>query len=230
MFISWLNFDIGFDVCFLPPTIDEASTNYLSHIYKALIQLSFSGYIIFLVITVIVASECSSKVAKIIGKCNPVAVLATMILLSYAKLFNTILTSVSMLYSQPAFGSRNIDVTRYGNIFTAAVLTSDPKIKAIAYFLLLISILILLLCILYTALVFSWQWLLRYQNKAIFKWARYQKLRHFLEPYHAPYTAKYRYWTGLLLCVRVFLYLISVFNFSLNPRVDLMAVILLLVV
>ena len=225
VFISWLNFDIGFDVCFLPPTIDEASTNYLSHIYKALIQLSFSGYIIFLVITVIAASECSSKVAKIIGKCNPVAVLATMILLSYAKLFNTILTSVSMLYSQPAFGSRNIDVTRYGNIFTAAVLTSDPKIKAIAYFLLLISILILLLCILYTALVFFWQWLLRYQNKAIFKWMRYQKLRHFLEPYHAPYTTKYRYWTGLLLCIRVFLYLISIFNFSLDPRVDLMAVI-----
>ena len=54
---------------------------------------------------------------------------------------------------------------------------------------------------------------------------RYQKLRLFLEPYHAPYTAKYRYWTGLLLLVRVLLYLISVLNFSLDPRVDLMAAI-----
>ena len=55
---------------------------------------------------------------------------------------------------------------------------------------------------------------------------RYQKLHLFLEPYHAPYTAKYRYWTGLLLFVRVLLYLITtVFNFSLDPRVDHLAVI-----
>ena len=42
-----------------------------------------------------------------------------------------------------------------------------------------------------------------YKDKAIFKWARYQKLRHFLESYHAPYklTAKYRHWTGLLVHV-----------------------------
>ena len=77
----------------------------------------------------------------------------------------------------------------------------------------------------YVALIFHWQWLLRYQDKAIFKWVRYQKLRHFLEPYHAPYTAQYRYWTGLLLFVRMLLYLISVLNFSLDPRVDLLATI-----
>ena len=47
------------------------------------------------------ASECSSKFAKIIiGKGNPVAVLATMILISCAKLFKAILTSFSLLYWQ----------------------------------------------------------------------------------------------------------------------------------
>ena len=55
---------------------------------------------------------------------------------------------------------------------------------------------------------------------------RYQKLCHFLEPYHAPYTVKYRYWTGLLLVVRILLSVISELNFSLDPRVDLMLVIL----
>ena len=58
------------------------------------------------------------------------------------------------------------------------------------------------------------QWLLQYQDRAIFKWVKYQKLRHFLEPYHAPYNGKYCYWTGLLLFVRAFLYLISLLNFS----------------
>ena len=56
---------------------------------------------------------------------------------------------------------------------------------------------------------------------------KYQKLRHFLEPYHAPYNVKYRYWTGLLLFVRAFLYIIAVLNFSLDPRVELMSVILI---
>ena len=173
----------------------------------------------------IVASECSSKFAKIIGKGNPVAVLATMILLSYAKFFNVVLTSFSLFYWQPAYGSRNVDVTRLPSIETAIEATNSIKLKAVSYVLLAVFILILLLCFVFTVLVFSWQWLLRYQDKAIFKWVRYQKLRLFLEPYHAPYTAKYRYWTGLLLLVRALLYLISLLNFSLDPRVDLLAVI-----
>ena len=58
------------------------------------------------------ASECSSKFAKIIGKGNPAAVLATMILLSYAKISNAVLASFSLLYLQPAYESHNVDVTR----------------------------------------------------------------------------------------------------------------------
>ena len=222
VFISWLNLDIGFDVCFIISTSNEDVN---IHVYKALLQLAFPAYVIILVIIVIVASECSSKFAKLIGKGNPVAVLATMILLSYAKFFNAILTSFSLLYLQPAHGSHNLDVTRLRNVLTQDVgQSNDSDFKASAYFLLIFSIFILVLCIIFTVLVFSWQWLLRYQDKIIFKWVRYQKLRLFLEPYHVPYTAKYRYWTGLLLFVRVLLFLISVLNFSLDPRVELMAV------
>ena len=226
VFISWLNLDIGFDVCFF---ISEGST--ISDVaqplvYKALLQLAFPAYLIFLVIIVIVASECSSKFAKIVGKGNPVAVLATLILLSYAKFFNAILTLFSALYLQPAHGSRNLDVTKIGNTLTRSIKQIiDSDFKAAAYFLCVFSVLVLISCVIFTALVFSWQWLLRYQDKTFFKWVRYQKLRLFLEPYHVPYTAKYRYWTGLLLFVRVLLFLISELNFSLDPRVELMAVI-----
>ena len=222
MLISWLNLDIGFDACFYVTNDSTRSKPFLCQVYKALIQLAFPAYVIFLVVIVIVASDCSSKFAKIIGKGNPVAVLATMILLSYAKFLNAILASFSLLYLQPAYGSRKVDVSRFGYVLKSIKYT-DIKSQAFSYFLLAVSILILLLAIIYTALIFSWQWLLRYQDKVIFKWVRYQKLRHFLEPYHAPYTAKYRYWTGLLLFVRAFLYLISLLNFSLDPRVELMA-------
>ena len=205
VFISWLNLDIGFDVCLFKE---------MNVVHKALIQLAFPTYIIILVVVVIVASECSSRFAKIIGKGNPVAVLATMIFLSYVKFFNAILESFSLLYLQAAYGSRSrVHVNKLGNAFD--VLKTDPSLK-IAYFWIVISILLLILCITYTALVFSWQWLLYYQHKAIFKWVRYQKLCHFLEPNHAPYTPKHRYWTGLLLIIRVLLFLSSLLNFSLD--------------
>ena len=195
-FISWLNLDTGFDACFFDK--NEA------RVYKALLQLTFPAYIIFLVIIVIMACEHSSKFAKIISKGNPVAVLATMILLSYAKLFNAIFASVSLLYSQPAYGSRKVDVTRLRSVVDA-IEEAKTEFKAMSYLLLVVSILTLLLGVIYTALVFSWQWLLRYQDKVILRWVRYQKLSHFIEPYHSPYAAKYRYWTGLLLFVHTFL-------------------------
>ena len=226
VFISWLNLDIGFDICFLAEN-EVASNSFfnIDQLYKALLQLAFPAYVIFLVIIVIVASECSSKFAKMIGKGNPVAVLTTMILLSYAKFFNVILTSFSLFYVKPGYGSRNVDVTRLPNVLNAVEKTNSTEFIGATYFALVVSILILLLCVIFAVLVFSWQWLLQYQDKAIFKWVRYQKLRLFLEPYHAPYAAKYRYWTGLLMVVRALIYLISLLNFSLDPRVDLMAVI-----
>ena len=46
----------------------------------------------------------------------------------------------------------------------------------------------------------------------------------FLEPYHAPYNSKHRYWTGLLLLVRVILYVISAMNISNNPDINLLVI------
>ena len=66
VFISWLNLDIGFDVCFIKTETSNYNVD-VYELYKALLQLAFPIYVIFLVIIVIVASECSSKFAKIIG-------------------------------------------------------------------------------------------------------------------------------------------------------------------
>ena len=219
-FISWFNLDIGFDVCFT-----KTVSSILDDLYKSLLQLAFPVYVIFLVIIVIVASERSSKFAKIIGKGNPVAVLATMILISSTKLLNAVIVSLPLLYLQPAYGSHNVDVAKIEYDLGSLNTEENMDIEVTAYSLITIDILVFLFCVIYVALIFHWQWLLRCQDKAIFKWVRYQKLRHFIEPYHAPYTAQYRYWTGLLLFVRMLLYLISVFNFSLDPRVDLLATI-----
>ena len=59
------------------------------------------------------------------------------------------------------------------------------KGKHIALFV--IAILIIIVGIIYTFLLFFWPWLLHHQNKVVFKWARSEKLQHFMVPYHAPY-------------------------------------------
>lgn len=61
-------------------------------------------------------------------------------------------------------------------------------------------------------------------NRKLLKWVQNQHLYMFLEPYHAPYTFKHRYWTGLLLFIRALLYIISAANVSNDPSVNLLAV------
>ena len=166
MFISWLNLDIGFDVWFRSLVFNELLCD---KVYKALLHLLFPTYIISLVFIVLVA-----KFAKLIGKGNPVAVLATMILLSYARVFVILQESVLLSYSQPVFGSRHLDITRYrleedDTETASSAAASDPLFQqevngigfySIVYFMVILSILIFLSGMIFTVLVFSWQWLL----------------------------------------------------------------------
>ena len=86
------------------------------------------------------------------------------------------------------------------------------------------AVLILLIGLVYTALLFSWQWLLHLPKWRIFKWTRNSKLQTFIETYHKPYTPKHRYWTGLLLIVRIVLYLVAAINVSNDPSIALTAI------
>jgi hypothetical protein len=205
VFISWLNLEIGFDTCFF-----EGMDAY----WKTLIQLIFPTYVIFLVILVIVISETSSRFAKLIGKRNPVATLATLILLCYAKLLHTIIASLSFTVLRYPDGSRQ-------TVWLPDATVPYLRGKHIALFG--FAVLILMVGVAFTALLLFWQWILRLHNIKGLKWMNYQKLFHFIEPYHAPYTFKYRYWTGLLLLVRVVLYLVSAVNVEGDPRVALVA-------
>ena len=86
------------------------------------------------------------------------------------------------------------------------------------------AVLILLVGLVYTVLVFSWQWLLYLPRWRIFWWLWNPKMQTFIETYHTPYTPKYRYWIGLLLIVRIILYLIAAANVSNDPTVPLTAI------
>ena len=84
--ISWLNLEVGIDSCFFPGMDAYA---------KVWLQLAFPFYVFLLVVLVIIVSSSSSRFSNLIGKKNPVATLATLILLSYTKLLKFIFTVLS---------------------------------------------------------------------------------------------------------------------------------------
>ena len=196
-----INLELGIDACFF-----EGMDTY----WKTLLQLAFPAYVILLVVIIIVISEHSTRFARLIGRKNPVATLTTLILLSYTKLIRTIITSLSFCILQYSGGSREIVWLPDGTV---------PYLRGKHILLFLLAIAILLTGMTYTVLLLSWQWLP--QNR-FFKWVTYHRFYLFLEPYHAPYTFKYRYWTGLLLLVRVVLYMASALNISGAPGIDLL--------
>ena len=203
VFIAGLNLEIGFDTCFF-----EGMDAY----WKTLIQLAFPLYVVFLVIAIVFATEHSTRFAKLLARKNPVATLATLILLSYSKLLQTIIASLSFATLQYPDGSRQ-------TVWLPDASVEYLKGKHIVLFI--IAILILLAGGLYTTLLFSWQWLLRHQDKTLLRWMKYQKLCHFIEPYHAPYAFSQRYWFGLLLIARIPVYIISAV--TRDPRFKLLS-------
>ena len=52
-----------------------------------------------------------------------------------------------------------------------------------------------------------------------------QRLKLFIETYHAPFTLKHRYWTGLLLITRAILYIVAAANVSNDPQIALSAIV-----
>ena len=198
--ISWVNLDIGFDVCFYKG---------LDTYWKTWLQLVFPIYVISLVIMIIVLSRCSMRFSMLIAKKNPVATLATLILFSYTKLLHTVIVVLSKANLQYSDHPRELSVWLF-----------DPTVKYgtgkhIPLFV--VAILILIVGVVYTFLLLSWQWLL--------KCVKYQKLCHFFDPYHAPYRCKHRYWTGLLLLARVAIYILIILYGHGNPNINLMVII-----
>ena len=199
--ISWLNLDIGFDVCFYKG---------LNVYWKTWLQLVFPIYVISLVTLIVILSSCSIRFSMLLAKKNPVATLATLILFSYTKLLRTVIVVLSKANLQ-YYTDR---------IHKLSVWLFDPTVKYrtgkhIPLFV--VAILILTVGVFYTFLLFSWQWLLKY--------IKYQKICHFFDPYHAPYRFKHRYWTGLLLLARVAIYIVIILCGDGDPNKNLLAII-----
>ena len=206
VFIAWLNLDFGIETCFFDG-MDAYSKTWL--------QFVFPAYLWLLVGLMILISHHSPRFANLLGN-NPVSVLATLILLSYTKILQTLIAGINVTYLE------------YPDEHIKGVWLYDANIDYLGSEhipLFIVAVLVFLFLFLpYTLLLLFGQWLQAMSHLRLFSWVNSARLKPFIDSYHAPYKAKHRYWPGLLLVLRFALLLVLAFNPQQDPSVNLLSI------
>ena len=213
VFIAWLNLDLGIEVCFY---------NGLDTYAKTWLQLVFPVYVWIIVTVIIISSHYSTWAAKLSGK-NSVQVLATLFLLSYAKLLRIIIAAFSFTELK-TYHSENMNSFSVENVWLYDGNIQYLMGKHIPLFLLALVILVALY-VPYTLILTFIQCLQQQSGNRVLFWVR--RLKPFFDAYTGPYKDKHRYWTGLLLLVRVglFLFFSVIQNVINQPSLSLLAIV-----
>ena len=211
VFMAWLNLDFGIPLCFY---------NGMDAYARTWLQFVFPLYIWLVIGLIILLSNFSQRIAKVFGT-NPVAVLATLFLLSYTKILCTIITAVSLTFLE--YPDQN-----------KAVWLHDANIgylegKHIPLFLAAVFM-FLIFFLPYTIVLLLDQCFQARSHMWLFSWANNSRLKAFMDAYHAPYKPRHRYWTGLLLVIRSIMFLTLGFNPNSDPSVTLLIIILTVLV
>lgn len=191
-FTSWINLDFGIETCFF-----DGMASYT----KIWLQFAFPFYLWFLMICIILLSRRSYRISKLMGR-HSISVLATVLLLSFTKILRTCILIWQL--SSLKCGSHKYYVW-----------SVDPSIdyfssKHLLMFLFAL-IVFLFLALPYTLLLLFSPLIEGYFSR--YKCCRWWvKLKPLFDAYNGPYHDKHRYWTGLLLLVRLFLVLVFSFN------------------
>ena len=207
VFLDWMNLDLGIETCFY-----DSMDTYA----KTWLQFLFPLYVLTLVGAVVIGSRWSSKLATL-SKRNSVPVLATLILLSYTKLFQTTIT---------IFSSTKLDTDSSNNnpsvwLADGNILYADGK-----HVLLFIAGLVVtaIFIIPYTSLLLLSPFLQAKSHWKPFQWIN--RLKPFIDSYQAPFKDQYRYWPGVHLMARVVLYIVFTTNRANDISINLLAIIL----
>ena len=195
VFISWINLDLGIEVCFYSG---------MDVYQKTWLQFVFPFYIWFLVGIIILVSHYSSKAMKLMGMRN-IEVLATLFLLSYTKLLKTIGSTLSstMIIVSSTQNLSDLLHTKRVWLYDAHLTFLGPKHWPLFTFALLCLVLLFLP---YTLLLLFGQCLTYFPHRNGLRWIHSPKLTTILDAYYAPYNKHCRYWTGLSLLLRCILF------------------------
>ena len=196
VFIAWLNLDLGVETCFF---------HRMDAYFKTWLQFVFPLYIWSIVGVIIILSHYSIRLSKMMGN-NSVSVLATLFLLSHAKLLRTIITVFS--YTTLMTSQENNDY-----FVSTAVWSADGNINYMndKHSILLLTALatLVFLWLPYTLLLFLGHWLHRC-NFRLFTYFLIN-IKPFLDAHHGPLKDNHRYWFGTLNLVRAAILMIPAF-------------------
>ena len=188
LFIAWLNLDLGVQTCFYDG---------LSAYGKAWLQFVFPFYVWCIAGLIIVLARYSTRFARLTGN-NFVPVLATLFLLSYAKLLRTIITILAYTTVDSANGQKTL-WSADGNIDYLGPQHTPLFLAALAT--------LLLLWLPYTLLLLSVHWIRKINTPFLTRVS--MKVKPFLDAHYGPVNDKHCYWFGTLLGVRIIILLIS---------------------
>ena len=201
VFISWLNLDFGIETCFIKG---------LDGYWKTWLHFVFPFYVWLIAAAIILVSHYSTLATKIFGD-KSVSVLATLLLLSYAKLLRSVITIFSFTTLEYPDNTRAKVWSFDGNL---QYLSS----KHIPLFLFALAI-VLLLWLPYTAVLLSAQWLRTQTHRKGLRW-----LKPFLDAYYGPFKDKHHYWVGVLLVIRGVLFIFFASFFAVENNVNLLLI------
>ena len=184
-FISWLNLDVGIEVCFYDG---------LDGYWKTWFQFAFPFYLFILMGVIILGSQYSVRICRLCGS-HAVPALATVFLMSYTKILQTVTNALSM-------SQLNCNGTLLLNVWS--VDGNIDYLSAKHLILVIFSSCLLVIGVAYPLLVLFAPLLERYSDKCIpCKWNPVPKLKPLLDAYGGPYRDGHRYWTGVTLLVRL---------------------------
>lgn len=198
-FILMINMDTGMTLCFFQG-MDEYIKAWLNFVFPLYIWL-ITGVLIWL------GGRCSWIVRH-----NAVKVLATLVLLSYARLLNAIAGALQVSTIHLPNGRSEKRWLIDGNIHYL-----KGKHIPLATFAILFSLTLLP----FTLSLLFIQYLQKVSHSWAFSWVNH--LKPFFDAYTGPFTSTGRFWTGLLLLSRGILLTVSAVNTSGNPSVVLSA-------
>ena len=208
-FFLWINLDLGIETCFYDG---------MNALQKTGLQFVFPLYLWLIITLIIVLSKYSQRIAKLVGN-NGIPVLATLILLSYTKIIQT----VFIIFSRTTVQCDN-DTTVQWNV--------DPTQKYVSgghIILFIIGVIVTALFIIpYTVFLLFYPLLQLSGEKCRqrLSWFLF-KLKPFFDAYRGPHTNLFCIWPGVLLLVRIGFLLVSLSD---NRKVTFAVILLVLVV
>ena len=193
VFIAWLNLDLGIETCFF---------NGLDAYIQTWLQFAFPFYIWILIGLIILTSRYSITVSKLIGT-NPIAVLATLLLMSYSRILQVSID----VYTFARLDYPNGKKTAWWKDGNVPYLC--PKYLLLAIFT---SLVIIFFFLPYTLLLLLGPCLYRIPEGKCSHWLN--RIKPLLDSYYAPYKKNTRYFTGFLLLIRLALYVAVTYSKS----------------